>query len=203
MTLFGGEFDPPPGQYGPPATAGGGVGVGATSSLPLLPDDPLPPEPPVFAWTTGRVVGEGVAVGVAVGLGDGVGLAVGVAVRCAVAVADAAGEAASRLARWGAESSRVRKNTPPAAIAMPRRPSTVQPTACRAGVLKIDRSQVIEGKCTRTPRCGREGPVKPVSPRERGALKARYANQWSMGRGRSLAKGNATRLPVRADSYAA
>ena len=117
-----------------------GVGVGS-GAWPEEPPDELPPLPlePLPALVAARVVGVAVAASVGDGLGDGVavGDGCGVEVRVGVAV-DVAGVCWPAPASFGPSPSSVRKNTPPAAMAMPRMPRTVQPSACRAGVLKND-----------------------------------------------------------------
>src|SRR5687767_10139383 len=86
----------------------------------------------------GLAVAVAMGVSVAVGLGVGVAVLEGVAVRVDVAVAVLSRTmAASTRRRGGGDSpSAVRNHTPPAAMPMPSRPRSVQPSAWRAGVEK-------------------------------------------------------------------
>jgi hypothetical protein len=129
ITLFGGcvpalTF----GQYGPPATRGGWVGVGGTR---VGAAEPPPPPAPVC----GRAVGEG--VGVSVGEGEGLGVGEGAEVGVFVALDLGVGVAVAPLLVASVfEPSSVRSQRPSTANSTPRMPSPAQPAACRAGVEK-------------------------------------------------------------------
>jgi hypothetical protein len=96
--------------------------------------------PALLLFVAGRIVAVagsvGVAVSVSVAVAVGVAELDGVAVPVAVALASAVSVSKPASATRGDSPLPVRKKTPPAAMPMPIKPSSVQPRACRAGVEK-------------------------------------------------------------------